>query len=182
VLRRLIEDLRVRGPLDLDVGSILARHWGQWKPGDRPLVSRAGDYTRTQAYRDDRFEVLLLNWASGAASKIHDHGDQHCWMVVLEGLIEVEDYIRLDTGETPGYAHVERCGTQILEPGGLDLRSGRFDLHRVSAAKNAAAVSLHVYAGPLQKFLVYDEAKRSCQEAGSVYDELLSFDFEPARQ
>ncbi len=94
-------------------------------------------------------------------------------MLVLDGTLEVDDYVRLDAGETPGYAHVERCGSRRLDPGGMDLRSGRFDLHRVGAIAKSPAVSLHVYSGPLRKFLVYDEAERRCQTAGAFYDEIL---------
>lgn len=62
----------------------------------RPLAVRAGGYTRTCAYLDDDFEVLLLNWSTGAASPIHDHGGQRCWMAVLTGQLMVDDYARLD--------------------------------------------------------------------------------------
>jgi predicted metal-dependent enzyme (double-stranded beta helix superfamily) len=173
VLRRLIENLRACCPPSLEVGSVLAARWEDWLPGC-PLAYRPDGYTRTCAYRDPRFEVLLLNWAPGSASAIHDHGDQHCWMLLLDGVLEVDDYVRLDAGETPGYAHVEQCGSRRLEPGGMDLRSGRFDLHRVSANVRSAAVSLHVYSGPLRKFLVYDEAERRCKTAGAFYDGFLS--------
>jgi hypothetical protein len=100
-------------------------------------------------------------------------------MLVLEGCLAVDDYVRLDDGETPGYAHVEQLGSQMLEPGGIDLRSGRFDLHRVTAMSEGRAVSLHVYSGPLRKFLVYDEAAHRCQTAGAVYDAILSLDLKP---
>jgi predicted metal-dependent enzyme (double-stranded beta helix superfamily) len=179
LLRHLIENLRACNAPSLEVGSVLAARWEEWLPS-RPLAYRPDGYTRTCAYRDPRFEVLLLNWAPGAASAIHDHGDQHCWMLVLEGNLDVDDYVRLDSGETPGYAHVERSGTRRIEPGGMDLRSGRFDLHRVTATQDARAVTLHVYSRPLRRFLVYDEAERRCSSTGAFYDQVLSLGFEPA--
>jgi predicted metal-dependent enzyme (double-stranded beta helix superfamily) len=179
VLRRLVENLRACSPPSLEIGSVLAARWEEWLPG-RPLAYKPDGYTRTCAYRDPCFEVLLLNWAPGSASAIHDHGDQHCWMLVLEGNLDVDDYARLDSGETPGYAHVERCGTRRLEPGGMDLRSGRFDLHRVTATHDSRAVTLHVYSGPLRKFLVYDEFERRCHSTGAFYDQILRLDLEPA--
>ncbi len=181
MLRRLVENLRACRPPSLEIGSVLAARWEEWLPG-RPLAYKPDGYTRTCAYRDPRFEVLLLNWAPGSASAIHDHGDQHCWMLVLEGNLEVDDYTRLDSGETPGYAHVERCGTRRLEPGGMDLRSGRFDLHRVTATPDSRAVSLHVYSGPLRRFLVYNEIERRCHSTGAFYDQVLRLDLEPAGQ
>lgn len=175
MLQRLIDDLRACGPLERgnsEVGALLAATAADWRP--RGLVSRPGTYTRTCAYRDARFEVLLLNWAPGAASAIHDHGDQHCWMLVLDGLLQVDDYVRLDPGDVPGYAHVEPRGCRVLEEGEMDLRSGRFDLHRVAATGGSPAVSLHVYSGPLLRFLIYDEATRRCESARGTYDDVLS--------
>jgi cysteine dioxygenase len=157
---------------------MLGETFGRWA-GGRRLISRPAAYTRTCAYRDDRFEVLLLNWSAGAASAIHDHGGQHCWMVVLEGRLEVDDYTRFDSGDVPGYARIEACGSRLMDPGGLDLRSGQFDLHRVTATRGGPAVSLHVYAGPLRKFLVYDESTRRCETAVGTYDEMLPVYSEP---
>jgi hypothetical protein len=94
-------------------------------------------------------------------------------MFVLQGRLEVRDYVRLDPGDVPGYAHVEPRGNRLLEPGELDLRSGRFDLHRVTATPDAPAVSLHVYSRPLRSFLVYDELARSCETMRGKYDDLL---------
>jgi cysteine dioxygenase len=183
VLRRLIDDLRARGPLERgssEVAELLAR-CGDDLPLNPKLVSRPGSYTRTCAYRDAAFEVVLLNWATGSASPIHDHGDQHCWMLVLRGRLEVEDYVRLDPGDVPGYAHVEPCGSRTLDAGGMDLRAGRFDLHRVAATSEAPALSLHVYSAPLRTFLVYDEPARRCTTAWGAYDEVLSAYREPVR-
>lgn len=176
MFRQLIEDLRARAPGERgnwEVGSLLASSVGEWS-GRRHLISRPGGYTRTCAYRDPRFEILLLNWAPGAASAIHDHGDQYCWMLVLDGHLEVDDYARLDPGDVPGYAHIERRRSRVIDPGGIDLRSGRFDLHRVRAADGSAAVSLHVYSGPLREFLIYDARARRCESAQGTYDEVLS--------
>jgi cysteine dioxygenase len=132
-----------------------------------------GGYTRSCAYGDERFEVLLLNWAAGAVSAIHDHGGQHCWMQVLEGQLVVDDYRRTDGGERPGFARVQALGSQLLNAGDLDLRSGRFDLHRVSATAGVGALSLHIYAAPLKEFSVYDESTHRCQTVRGIYDDVL---------
>ena len=171
---QLIADFRTRGPLDRnasEVEALLHASWGTW-PNRSSLASRKGGYARICAYQDSKFEVLLLNWAPGAASAIHDHGEQHCWMYVLEGCLDVDDYVRLDPGDVPGYAQVERQGSRRLEAGEFDVRSGRYDLHRV-AAGGSPALSLHVYAGPLRQFLVYDESSRRCETSYGRYDEVL---------
>ena len=184
MLRRLIDELRSRSPLQRDsseVGALLSAGANEW-PSGRRLVARPDAYTRTCAYRDTAFEIVLLNWAPGAASPIHDHGDQHCWMLVMDGVLEVDDYVRLDPADVPGYAHVEQRGSRRLEAGGMDLRSGRFDLHRVAARGGAAAVSLHLYSGPLRQYLVYDEPARRCETVHGIFDEVLSLYSEPLRR
>lgn len=176
MLRQLVDGLRsqapsLRGPREMD--RLLKQAIGDWADS-LPLISRPGTYTRTCAYRDESFEVLLLNWAPGSASPVHDHGDQHCWMLVLAGRLQVEDYVRLDPGNVSGYAHIEPADCRELEAGGLDARSGRFDLHRVAATRNGPAVSLHVYSAPLRRYLIYDELSRRCESTYGIYDEVLS--------
>ncbi len=182
MLRQLVEDLRLRPPLErgeAEMAALLAQASLLWT-GERALLSRPGGYTRTCVYRDERFEVLLLNWAPGVSSAIHDHGGQHCWMVVLGGRVEIDDYVRVDDARRPGYAEVERGGSRTLEAGGLEVRQGRFDLHRVSATSARPSVSLHVYSAPLSEFLIYDEAARRCERAVGTYDEIIPI-FWPAQ-
>ncbi len=176
MLRPLVDDLRVRTPLErssTEMADLLMSASESW-PAGHQLFVRPGGYTRTRAYRDQRFEVLLHNWEAGAISRLHDHGDQHCWMAVLDGQLQVDDYARLDAGSVPGFARVEPTGSRVLGPGDLDLRSGRFDLHRVGAVCNVPAVSLHVYAGPLLSYSIYDELTQRCETVAGTYDDVLS--------
>jgi len=175
LLQPLIDNLCCKGPLERstsDMAALLAATRGSWSPS-RPLLVCPGGYTRSCAYWDERFEVLLLNWAAGAGSAIHDHGGQHCWMQVLEGQLVVDDYLRIDAGERPGFARVEAHGSRLMNAGDLDLRSGRFDLHRVSAPSGVPALSLHIYAAPLKEFSVYDELSQRCQTVRGTYDDVL---------
>ncbi|MBV8198548.1 MAG: hypothetical protein JO263_10460 [Candidatus Eremiobacteraeota bacterium] len=86
----------------------------------------------------------------------------------------MEDYVRLDAGDVDGYAHIQTSGSRILRPGELDSRSGRFDLHRVTATAQTPAVSLHIYSAPLHRYLIYDELSRRCETAVGTYDDVLS--------
>lgn len=182
MLQLLIDNLCFMGPLERstsDMAALLAATRGSgWRPS-RPLLVCPGGYTRSCAYADERFEVLLLNWAAGAVSPLHDHGGQHCWMQVIEGQLIVDDYLRVDAGERPGFARLEAQGSRHMAVGDLDLRSGRFDLHRVSAPPGVPALSLHIYAAPLSEFSVYDEVTQTCQTVQSTYDDVLSA-FAPA--
>lgn len=174
MLQQLVDELRRKSPLTrstVEMAALLSAAGAAWSP--RPLVERAGGYTRTCACSDENFDVVLINWSAGAPSPIHDHGDQHCWLLVLSGHLLVDDYVRLDAGEVPGSARIRAQGQSLLESGGLDLRSGRFSLHRVAATPDAPAVTLHVYAAPIREYLVYDEVAGSCAVASGAYDDIV---------
>lgn len=171
MLHELLSELRRVPPLargDEEMAALLgAGRVGGALPA---LPARGGCYTRTRAYGDERFEVLLLNWSRGAASHIHDHGGQRCWFVVLDGNLRVDDYARLDETSNDTHAVIESRGAFFLGPGDLDVRGGRFDIHRVTAASQA--VTLHVYARPLREFGIYDyeTQRRSTMHSGCDAD------------
>ncbi len=173
----LIANLGAISPLDRsedEMAGVLTDVCARGLLRDFPLESHAGRYTRTCAYFDERFELLLLNWGRGSVSDIHDHGGQRCWLAVIDGVLELENYERLDDGTREGLAAIARRDSVILRTGQLDLRSKPFDLHRVSNAGTQPAVSLHVYARPLRTFGVYDEFSQRRRTVHSRYDAILA--------
>jgi predicted metal-dependent enzyme (double-stranded beta helix superfamily) len=173
----LISNLRCTPPLERsesEMAAVLADFCSRGVMRGIPLEVRAGGYTRTCAYFDDRFELLLLNWARGSVSDIHDHGGEHCWLAVIDGSLEIENYDRLDDGKREGRAEIVRRDSAILVTGQLDLRSGPLDIHRVANAGTTPAISLHVYARPLRHFGVYDEWAQRCRTVRSRYDAILA--------
>ena len=171
----LMGALRELGPLqrgDLGMAELLRSVAPAQLPA--PLWPAAPTYTRTCLYCDDRFEVLVLDWAPGAVTEIHDHGGQRCWLMVLQGSFRVDDFARVDDGAVEGVALLKAGATQTLAPFDLDVRSGRFDIHRVAAGE-ARARTLHVYAGPLRNYSVYDLRLQRCRPATSRYDRVLRF-------
>src|SRR5690242_20436471 len=49
-------------------------------------------YTRNLIARNTWFEMLLLCWNQGQASPIHNHAGQNCWIAVLDGEIEEQQF------------------------------------------------------------------------------------------
>jgi cysteine dioxygenase len=174
VFRSFVDDLRQvdpvrRGPDQMS--RLLAAAANSVRTVE-PYVKGPASYTRTCLFADDRFEVLMLDWAPGANSAIHDHGGQHCWFVVLQGKLVVQNYDRVDDCATTGRAVLEWRSWESLDSGALDVRSGPYDIHRV-ATDNERAVSLHVYAKPLDQFLVYEPTLARCQTTHSTYDRVI---------
>jgi len=129
----------------------------------RPYLHfRRGRYTRNLVYRDARLEVLLNCWDAGAASPIHDHDGQECWFSVQSGGFRLENYTLESGGLRPGAARLAVSG--VVGPvgaGHVDFRCPEAPIHRVIAAQGPA-VSLHVYAGPVDRCLVFDTRRQRC--------------------
>ncbi len=129
-------------------------------------------YTRNLLFRDANFEVLILCWAAGVSSPVHDHGGQHCWFTAIEGAFDVDEYRRLSGGRHEGYARLEHTGTVVgIRAGQPDYRYEENDIHRVAvSADGRRAVSLHVYAKPISTCLVYDCETDLCVRRELSYD------------
>ena len=130
------------------------------------------DYTRTLLFKNDLFEVLAVHWLPNCVSAIHDHGGALCWLTVARGSMQVENYLRTDGGDAGGYAAIRFEGREELAQGSLDYRQDDLHLHRCIA--NGEAVSLHVYAHPIQQFRAFDVRNNSCVEITSTYDAILT--------
>ena len=133
---------------------------------------RQGRYTRTLVHRERRFEVLLLAWAPGARSPIHDHGGQCCWMLPMIGAVETTSYRFLQGGDGPGPALVEPSGPpRVIQGGQLEDPLGSGVLHAVRIAEGEPwALTLHVYASPVDECLVFNPKSRCCERRRLRYD------------
>ncbi len=116
----------------------------------------AGTYTRTRLQRNDDFEIVAMLWAPGSRSPIHDHGESRCWVVMLDGDLDVENFQRLDDG-SGAIADLRSFAPARLTAGALDNRSGPKELHRVSNPCERPAYSLQLYAAPLGAYTIVDE-------------------------
>ena len=109
-------------------------------------------YTRNLVHRSERFELLILCWSAGQVSPIHDHAGEQCWMAVLAGQIEEQQFELLRPGSPL------RAGrAKIFVPGQVAYIEDEIALHRVRPI-GAAAVSLHLYARPIDVCSVYEES------------------------
>jgi cysteine dioxygenase len=124
-------------------------------------------YSRQRLYRDEGFELLLLSWDHGQSTPVHDHDGQAGWITVLEGSLTVQEYQRYggpaDLGDLTSYEPTPPDTVPIVPDRRLTINGGSSiaeaaapeTIHRV-AASGGRALSLHLYAGPLRTFLVFD--------------------------
>jgi cysteine dioxygenase len=137
------------------------------------LFFRPGHYTRNLVYRDAAFELVLNCWDAGAVSPVHDHDGQECWFSIQAGSFLLENFPLLAGGRVPGLARLgapERVGP--VGVGHVDHRTASASVHRVRAV-DGPAVSLHVYARPIDSCLVFDLARQRCHLRQLRYDSLF---------
>lgn len=154
----------------LDAMQRYARRFASYR--DRlPLIPYA--YTRTQLLRLPRYEIVVMRWSPGSISPIHDHGSSDCWVLMMEGALEVENFNRDDDGSS---AVVElRPAEKIsLGLGDVDHRGGPKELHRVRNATEAMAYTLQLYSEPIHSYTVVDVHSRQSRIVTATCDlELL---------
>lgn len=148
-LGEVLQPVRVAGALrDVRIDERTLEPYLHWAPGR---------YTRNLVARDAAFELIAICWDAGARSPIHDHADSDCAFVLQAGAIACENFriVWPERRET-GPCDVLRTGTRTLRSGQIDMRSGHLSVHRVGACEGRA-ITLHVYAKPIDRCLNFDE-------------------------
>jgi cysteine dioxygenase len=124
-------------------------------------------YTRNLVARNTHFELLVLCWGAGQKSPIHDHQGQRCWMGVLDGKLVETQY----RPPRPGASRaLEKKHSQVFERGGVAYITDDIALHDIGGFDGSAAVSLHLYAGPIAACRIYDPL------TGAVTTKVLEYD------
>ena len=128
-----------------------------------------GRYTRNLVHRDTAFELIAICWEKDARSAIHDHADSDCAFVLQTGSITCENFrVSYPDGFDHAPCDLRRTSTRTLREGEIDMRSGHLSVHRVGAC-DGRAVTLHVYAKPIECCRQFDEDGTS-RVAYSHYD------------
>jgi cysteine dioxygenase len=171
---QLLHDLRALGDLRRRADEVDARLDGLRLDVDALLPHlpfMRHRYARTLVHRCEAFELLLLSWSPGSSSPIHDHDGQDCWFVPLAGTFDLDDYAIVD--EHGHDATLTRLRSRRLAAGELDRRDQYEALHSVIPA-TPLAVSLHLYARPIDRCRVFDRSQGTWSWRLLGYDSLAS--------
>lgn len=113
--------------------------------------------------KDDRFGLMILAWGPGQKSPIHDHDGSHCIMRVLKGNLVETLYNKCGQGMDSDSSfeeseHYSKTRETKLITGETAYINDKIGWHRVSNASiHETAVSLHLYAPPIEKCKTYCE-------------------------
>lgn len=115
-------------------------------------------YTRNLVHEGNgKFNLMLLCWAPGNQSSIHDHADAHCFVKNLDGVLKETRYYWPDEKSTEDGGVVE-SGSVHVKPDDVSYMSDELGLHRVENTSHSnPAVSLHLYSPPFKSCQMFDE-------------------------
>lgn len=123
-------------------------------------------YTRNCIEKNDHFELILLCWNPHHETPIHDHDGQKCWVYQLAGNITEKRFIHTDSGPIPREP-------RLLKPGQLSYMDDRMGYHVLKNNSDQRCLSLHLYASPIEKCMVYDPQSKQFLQKELSYDQII---------
>lgn len=145
-------------------------------------------YARRPVHRSRHFDILVLTWAPGQFTPIHNHAGNCGWVRLVRGQIAEETFHLVPGASLADAAVAENChgrtGNVGLQPTGSGVIAtvgavATVDraraIHRLGNPANAAGdttVTLHVYSLPHDRCLAFDLASRTCEPRQMVFDPL----------
>lgn len=120
-------------------------------------------YTRNLVYINDDFELILLCWQKDQETPIHDHDNQECLFVVIDGVVDEMFYnYDIATGSMIPNSRIQHQKGDISQIGDPTL------FHKIKVMSDHL-LTLHCYFKPIQTCLVYDES------TGKLTSKILKF-------
>jgi len=121
------------------------------------------EYTRNCIARTEKYELILLCWDQAAETPIHDHGGQECWVCQIEGTVK-EERIK-QVGE-----ELITTETLLLTPGRVTYMNDSLGFHTIINPSKQRAMTLHVYAKPIDACKVFNTKKEVFKVKEMEYD------------
>ena len=126
---------------------------------------KVNEYTRNCVARRDKFEFILLCWDKGSSTPIHGHAGQNCWVYQVSG--EVRERRYKESGDS-----FEITNEAILNKGKITYMHDRMGYHTIENISNGMAMTLHVYANPIDRCQVYNEEISAFEIKEMEYDSI----------
>jgi cysteine dioxygenase len=109
---------------------------------DLPIHFTAEPYTRIPLHRDEKIEIVLICFASGQTSSVHDHQGSNCVIRVLRGKLMECLFTRV--GET---LHMDNH--HYLHSGEISGLDGQ-QIHQLSNLDPAGTILINFYSPPFK--------------------------------
>lgn len=116
----------------------------------------AEGYGRRLLHRDPagRYTVVIMTWAPGQGTPIHDHADLWCVECVERGKIRVVSFEKLAETDD-GLVRFRKDGDVVAGVGEAGALIPPFDYHTIENPFSQPAVTIHVYGGEMERCRVF---------------------------
>jgi len=137
---------------------------------------RADSYARRLLHRDDAlgYTAVVMTWAPGQRTPLHDHAGIWCVEGVVEGRMDVTQFDLIEDRANPGGDYrFEEKGCVHAAVGSAGCLIPPFEYHVLSNALDQPSITLHVYGGEMTTCHVFEPV-----DAGRYVrrDRALSYD------
>ncbi len=153
----------------------------------RPYIGAKPDkYARRLVHRGPYFDVMVLTWAPGQFTPVHNHAGNCGWVRLVRGQIQEETFklvpgaslphaaVASDPENCGGNVGLERTGEGIIsQVGAVATADRQRAIHRLgnpAGADGDTTVTLHVYSMPHDACLAFDLERRTCQRRELSFD------------
>ena len=122
-------------------------------------------YTRNLIQRSPLYDLIALCWETGQRSTIHNHRDQRCWMGVIHGRVQVQNFRVVARDETTDFCELAPSDHYIIDSESPAQVDPDEPVHLVTNVSSfgSRAVTLHIYSRPFDTCEVYDIKAKRCQ-------------------
>lgn len=121
-------------------------------------------YTRNCILETEKFELILICWEGGQITPIHDHGDEECWVKIIEGEFRETIYKKNDVGD------LNSIKSAILKPSDISYMIDFMGFHSLENLSKKRSMSLHLYAKPIRNCRIFDTNLGEFVQKHLVYD------------
>jgi predicted metal-dependent enzyme (double-stranded beta helix superfamily) len=153
----------------------------------RFIGTRPDKYARRHVHRGRYFDVMVLTWAPGQFTPVHNHAGNCGWVRLVRGRIAEETFQLVPGSAVPdaaiaasvngrvGQVGLEATGSGIITTiGAVAAVDRQRAIHRLGnpADSRDVTVTLHVYSLPHDTCLAFDPASRTCERRQLAFDPL----------
>lgn len=121
-------------------------------------------YSRNCIERTKDYELILLCWNPGDETPVHGHDGQDCWVYLVDGEI-TETRFQADKED-----NLTKIGEQTLKGNKLTYMRDEMGYHLIKNNSQKRAITLHIYALPIEECEVYNEKKETFINKEMEYD------------
>ncbi|EFA81898.1 cysteine dioxygenase [Heterostelium album PN500] len=125
-------------------------------------------YSRNLVACGEQFELMVICWAKGQVSPIHNHEGQRCWMACAKGQLQETQFLFENTMSTHGEGKLLESQVTTIDEGSVGYITDEIALHVIQSLE-PVSVSIHLYSKPIYECNIY------CPTTGKITRKKLGY-------